>query len=31
MAVAGREELILSTGNIHQEISYPLYRIAGNN
>jgi two-component system nitrate/nitrite response regulator NarL len=30
MAVAGREELILSTGNIHQEISYPLYRIAGN-
>jgi DNA-binding NarL/FixJ family response regulator len=31
MAVAGREELILSTGNIHQEISYPLYRFAGNN
>jgi DNA-binding NarL/FixJ family response regulator len=30
MAVAGREELILSTGNIHREISYPLYRIAGN-
>jgi DNA-binding NarL/FixJ family response regulator len=26
MAVAGREELILSTGNIHQEIRYPLYR-----
>lgn len=31
MAVAGHEELILSTGNIHQEISYPLYRFAGNN
>jgi two-component system nitrate/nitrite response regulator NarL len=31
MAVAGREELLLSTGNIHQEISYPLYRITGNN
>jgi DNA-binding NarL/FixJ family response regulator len=30
MAVAGREELILSTGNIHQEINYPLYRIACN-
>jgi two-component system nitrate/nitrite response regulator NarL len=31
MAVAGREELTLYTGNIHQEIIYPLYRIAGNN
>ena len=31
MAVAGHEELILSTGNIHREISYPLCRITGNN
>ena len=31
MAVAGREELILSTENIHREISYPLCRITGNN
>ena len=31
MAVAGREELILSTGNIHQEISYPLCRMSDNN
>jgi two-component system nitrate/nitrite response regulator NarL len=31
MAVAGHEELILSTGNIHREISYPLYRITGSN
>jgi two-component system nitrate/nitrite response regulator NarL len=30
MAVAGREELILSTGSIHQEISYPLWRISDN-
>jgi two-component system nitrate/nitrite response regulator NarL len=29
MAIAGREELILSTGNIHQEISYPLCRRSG--
>ena len=31
MAVAGREELILSTENIHREIRYPLCRITGNN
>ena len=31
MVVAGHEELILSTGNIHQEISYPLCRISDNN
>jgi two-component system nitrate/nitrite response regulator NarL len=30
MAVAGREELILSTGNIHREIIYPLYRTTAN-
>jgi DNA-binding NarL/FixJ family response regulator len=30
MAVAGREELLLSTGNIHQEISYPLCRMSDN-
>jgi two-component system nitrate/nitrite response regulator NarL len=29
MAIAGREELILSTGNIHQEIIYPLCRRSG--
>jgi DNA-binding NarL/FixJ family response regulator len=31
MAVAGREELLLSTTSIHQEISYPHCRIAANN
>jgi DNA-binding NarL/FixJ family response regulator len=31
MAVASREELILSTGNIRQEISYPLCRMGDNN
>jgi two-component system, NarL family, nitrate/nitrite response regulator NarL len=30
MAVAGREELLLSTGNIHQQISYPLCRMSDN-
>jgi DNA-binding NarL/FixJ family response regulator len=30
MAVAGREELLLPTGNIHQEISYPLCRMSDN-
>ena len=29
MAIAGRQELILSTGNIHQEISHPLCRRPG--
>ena len=31
MAVAGHEELILFTGNIRQEINYPLCRITDNN
>jgi hypothetical protein len=30
MAVAGREELILFTGNIRQEINYPLCRTTDN-
>jgi Bacterial regulatory proteins, luxR family len=30
MAVAGREELILSTGNLHQEITYQLCRMSDN-